>query len=334
VTFKFYSFLEGKSKGFQNFFPDLYYCIPADPIVKETKALDYVYPVFMFISSFFIFLTLNVYLVLPDLRNGPFGKLMICFLVNAVIYYFFNGYSYSRSLSLTVQDLNQPICYFLAYTTYLTFLAMFFWMNAMTINITYKLTKLEAHKQGMSSNKFLLIILYGQGIPILLTIILALIDRYGACNGSIILPNIAKYNCFIGTDDTVPFLQSPKFLYFFLIVLILVIINIICFFHTGVFLTKQHAEAKSIKKTKSMKHLKLIMSLFFIMGVPWILDVISFFIGKGEHDQRIQNIEIVLDLVNLMSGLLIFIIFVCKKSTFDKLKLRIGNSRLGEMLNN
>ena len=208
--------------------------------------MDYVYPVFMFISSFFILLTLIVYLVLPDLRNGPFGKLMICFLVNAVIYYFFNGYSYSRSLSLTVQDLEyQPICYFLAYATYLTFLAMFFWMNAMTINITYKFTKLK--QQQMSSKKFLLIILYGQGIPILLTIILALIDSYGACDGSIILPNIAKYNCFIGTDDTVSFLQSPKFLYFFLIVLILVIINIVCFIHTGVFLTKQHADAKSIK---------------------------------------------------------------------------------------
>ena len=124
---------------------------------------------------------------------------------------------------------------------------MFFWMNAMTINITYKLTKLEAHKQQMSSKRFLLIILYGQGIPILLTIILALIDSYGACDGSIILPNIAKYNCFIGTNDNESFLQSPKFLYFYLIVLIIVIINIICFIHTGIFLTKQHAEAKSIK---------------------------------------------------------------------------------------
>ena len=208
--------------------------------------MDYVYPVFMFFSLFFIFLTLIVYLLLPDLRNGPFGKLVICFLVNALINYFFTGYS--RSLSLTGQVLtHQPICYFLAYTNYLTFLAMFFWMNAMTITITYKLTKIKAHKQQMSSKKFLLIILYGQGIPILLTIILALIDSYGACDGSIILPNIAKYNCFIGTNDNESFLQSPKFLYFYLIVLIIVIINIICFIHTGIFLTKQHAETKSIK---------------------------------------------------------------------------------------
>merc|ERR1719282_2222921 len=145
----------------------------------------------------------------------------------------------------------------------------------MTINITYKLTKLEAHKKQMSSKKFLFIILYGQGIPILLTIILALIDNYGACDGGIILPNIAKYNCFIGANDTNRlFLQTPKFLYFYLIVLILVIINIICFIHTGVFLTKQHADAKSIKETKMMKHLKLIMSLFFIMGVPWLIEIV------------------------------------------------------------
>ena len=90
-----------------------------------------------------------------------------------------------------------------------------------------------------------------------------------------------------------------------------------------------------------------------ISGVPWILNVISFsitFIGTGEHDQAIKNMEFVLDLVNLPSvrnfsflsrlirvcvqGLLIFIIFVCKKSTFDKLKSRFGKGRLGEMLNN
>ena len=38
-----------------------------------------------------------------------------------------------------------------------------------------------------------------------------------------------------------------------------------------------------------------------ITGVPWILDVISFSIGRGEDDQTIENIEIVLDLVNLLS---------------------------------
>ena len=90
-----------------------------------------------------------------------------------------------------------------------------------------------------------------------------------------------------------------------------------------------------------------------ISGVPWILNVISFsitFIGTGEHDQAIKNMEFVLDLVNLPSvrnfsflsrlisvcvqGLLIFIIFVCKKSTFDKLKSRFGKGRLGEILHN
>ena len=169
------------------------------------------------------------------------------FLVNALINYFFNGYS--RSLSLTGQILEyQPFCYFLAYTTYHTFLAMFFWMNAMTINNTYKLTNLKAYKQQMSSNMFLLIILYGQGVPFLLTIIIALIDNYGSCDGSIILPNIAIHNCFIGSSNTNEFLQSPKFFYYYMIVLILVIINIICFIYTTVaFLTKNHVESQSIK---------------------------------------------------------------------------------------
>ena len=54
-------------------------------VVKENSTLDYLYPVFILISCFFMFLTLIVHLVLPDLRNGPFGKLMIFFLANALI---------------------------------------------------------------------------------------------------------------------------------------------------------------------------------------------------------------------------------------------------------
>ena len=70
------------------------------------------------------------------------------------------------------------------------------------------------------------------------------------------------------------------------------------------------------RETKLLTHLKLIISLFFIMGmkmlllykmiicvlmlgVPWLLDVISFAIT--EKDQTTKSIEIVLDLVNLLS---------------------------------
>ena len=49
---------------------------------REIKSIEYVYPVLILLSSFFMFLTLAVYLILGDLREQLFGKITVGFLFN------------------------------------------------------------------------------------------------------------------------------------------------------------------------------------------------------------------------------------------------------------
>ncbi len=61
----------------------------------------------------------------------------------------------------------------------------------------------------------------------------------------------------------------------------------------------------------------LFMKLSVVMGLTWIFEVISWAATK-ENENHIG--WIILDLYNALSAILIFIIFVCKKSTLSLLE--------------
>lgn len=54
------------------------------------------------------------------------------------------------------------------------------------------------------------------------------------------------------------------------------------------------------------------------MGLTWIFEVISWAVTKENEDNNIG--WVVLDLYNTLSAILIFIIFVCKRSTLNMLE--------------
>lgn len=76
--------------------------------------------------------------------------------------------------------------------------------------------------------------LYAQGVPTLITVVTILLDEAGPCN--ITRPNMGTYNCFVKSPYLAvdSFFQSAQFLYFYLIVGILIMVNVICFLITGI----------------------------------------------------------------------------------------------------
>ena len=236
--------MEGNIGSYYNVFLEILLCI--DEIDKREpgngngveRVLDFVYPCLLMISCFFIFLTLLAYIFIGDLREPLFGKLVVGFLVNVCLNYFFNGII--QLLPLTSGDHSlSPLCYFLGYVTHHTFVSFFLWMNAMAITISRKLTQMRLPSSNSQSNKFFLIFLYAQGLPALLSLTIAVIDTTASCDGSVILPNMAKYNCFLSSNDSLDEFKilSPIVLYYYLIILLIVICNIACFIYTGAFLT-------------------------------------------------------------------------------------------------
>ena len=99
------------------------------------------YPIAIFISCFFIFLTLIVFAILPELRQNVFGKITVGFLFNVFVCYFFLGIKYSVhffiGVNYSIEHLN-GLCVFLGYINQHTLISFYLWMSAMAINMTNK----------------------------------------------------------------------------------------------------------------------------------------------------------------------------------------------------
>ena len=206
------------------------------------------YPVAIFISDIFIFITLCLYFFLNDLRTNLFGKITIGFLLNVFVCYFFLGIHYSLDLHTNKDLLDTSFCILLGYIIQHTFVGFFFWMSAMAIHITRTLSNSFAERKSDNTIKILLLnICYAQGCALIITIITAIMDNLGDAHSSI-LPNMGKFSCFLASeyDLKTPFHKTPEFLYFYLVITIIIITNVICFLLTGVSLLSHWCQMRGM----------------------------------------------------------------------------------------
>lgn len=308
-------------------YPLFVVCTGTD-INEAEKFTSIFYPVLIFISCLFTLLTLLAYIAIEDLRSNLFGKLVIGFLINVFINYFFNGIHYYLDTQESKYYLNTPFCVFLGYITHHSFISFFFWMNAMAVNIAYKFSNLlTTHMEENHDINLILTIIYAQGLPLVITFVIAIVDKFGSCNS--ILPNMGLYSCFIGSqfDPDESFLETSNFYYYYLIVMVIVICNTLCFFITGYFLTINWSTVRNMQTSNRddniITHVLLVTKISVIMGVPWILDVISAATAQSQGHSKTVWSRLLLDIVNLLAGVLIFTILVCKKSVWNKLKRKM-----------
>jgi len=205
------------------------------------------YPTAIFISDFFILITIGVYLFVKDMRKNIFGKITVGFLFNVFICYTFLGVHYSMDLFSHKEILNSLFCKVLGYIIQHTFIGFFFWMSAMAFNITYTFSNTFTVKKNDKQFKTLFLnICYAQGCPLIITGLTLAMDMYGPCD--YILPNMGKFTCFLGSEynPEMSFFKTPEFLYFYIIIGIITAANIICFIITGTSLISHWCQMKEL----------------------------------------------------------------------------------------
>ena len=88
--------------------------------------------------------------------------------------------------------------------------------------------------------------LFAQGIPIMFTVFTVLMDQFKPTDA--VLPNVGEYTCFVGSKVSgQSFFMSSEFLYFYLIVLVIITFNIICFSMTAFNLSRHWQAIKDIQ---------------------------------------------------------------------------------------
>ena len=235
---------------------------------------DYpVYPGLFFISDIFVFLTLVVYLSLPELRNNTFGRITIGFLINVFLSFLLNGIHYSLDISLSLDShLGTLNCIVLGYLIQHTLIASFFWMSALSIYITR--TMLNSFSEIKSSSPVKTVLInsaYAQGSALLVSLITVIMDTH---RNHRYIPNIGKFSCWLSDKEEegkiVSFTSTPEFLYYYLIIIFIILINIICFLRTGFSLFSHWWQMRGLAQGSINELFKTqvvtLAKLFIIMG--------------------------------------------------------------------
>ena len=241
---------------------------------SEEKFSSAFYPLSVFLSSIFVLFTIFIYVIIRDLRKNIFEKLTLGFLINVFIAHFTAGIVHS----LNYFDQKQTYvgtwgCIVLGYIIQHTFVAILFWTNAMVFTLIKTFSNVLLHSVKTDTvdrkerQKIFLSITYAQGrqftylkkinfkisiltllgMPLILTFVTILMDQFGSKESSI-RPNMGKYRCMLGSTyvPNTSFLKTSLFLYFYLIILIITSVNIICFIIIAFKLISQRFTTKSI----------------------------------------------------------------------------------------
>lgn len=291
-------------------------CFPEED-TDEYKVVKYIG---VLVAVPFLIATVLVYSVLPELRNIH-GTTLRCYLCCLLV----------THVALAADRIPPPdhdaghLCLFLGFTIYSSFLASFFWLNTMCIDMWWRLGgfgSLKSSGKQHDDEKFIAYSIYAWGSAVILTVICISMEFAPGIPGSLILPGFRLNACWFST-------KTAAGLYFYGPIGATLACNICLFVSTTIKMVKHKKDTQRHLNTGDSKRhddnkqwFALHVKLFIVMGISWSTEVISW-LWKGP-----KYLWYVTDMVNALQGFLIFLIFVWKKKIFQSLRKRFTELKI------
>ncbi|CAG5045278.1 unnamed protein product [Parnassius apollo] len=280
----------------------------------------------LLISCSFLMAVLVVYCILPELRTIGGKVLMAC------VASLFSAYMLLATMMLmTLNNENITIvnCISLTSAIYFFFMASFFWMNVMSWDIWWSFrgfAKIRPINRRGDSFKYFIYSIYAWGLPFGMLVMFVILNQIQV--PGIISPSVPKFGCFIDGPE--------KMLYFYVPMLVLLICNWVLFLMTAfniwrinkstTMLNSAAAGTPAAHRAQRQRFLVYI-KLSVVMGISFVLEVTS--------TQAPQlAIWYITDMYNMLIGVTIFFIFVCKKKIFRMLSEKLQKNRESKQQHN
>ncbi|CAH4028294.1 unnamed protein product [Pieris brassicae] len=269
----------------------------------------------MLISCVFIIVTVAVYYCLPELCNLH-GKVLIAYLLSLFVGFIFLS---TMQILLSIDNISREYCMTFTFIIYYFILAAFFWLNVMSFDIwwTFSGNRGISIERMSVKSRFRAYTIYAFGVPAMFTGLVAGLE-FSHLPLNWYLPLLRQQGCFISGKSKLIYLYGPM--------VILCVANLVFFILTALKIREIKEQTAVLKSRESATHdkhnkdkqrLLLYVKLFIVMGINWVLEVISALYPKANSIWKFT------DAYNVLVGLIIFILFVCKKKIFRLLKNRI-----------
>uniref|UniRef100_A0A034W0F2 G-protein coupled receptor Mth2 n=1 Tax=Bactrocera dorsalis TaxID=27457 RepID=A0A034W0F2_BACDO len=285
------------------------------PMTYEPPPTIMLNTIIMLISAPFLYITILVYWLIPELWNLH-TKCLICYLISLAV-----GTTLIVMVNMREANYENTICGIIGFVAYYFLTAVFFWLNVVCYDVWQNFCRSKGNVQHLSQRKqFMYYSLYGWGLPALLTV-LTMGLQYS--NLPIYLKSGIGYShCWLKTDDW------SAMIYFYGPCLLLIIFNIAIFVLTIKKIYKMRSEMQtSVESKDSRRKLRshkrnvwLFFRLFTVMGIGWLLEIIGYMVGNNSDYTIFFQIA---DVYNAAQGLIIFAILVLKKKVLLLIKKRI-----------
>ncbi|XP_060842363.1 G-protein coupled receptor Mth2-like isoform X2 [Rhopalosiphum padi] len=290
-------------------------CSPKQ-LAGQTQERNVFNTIGMILSLPFLFSTFLVYALIKDLQTLH-GKSLMCHVVTLLV-----AYTSLIVVQLITENGDKTWCIFLAYTLQFTFLASFFWLNIMCFDLWWTFSgfrPLRGNTQENEENKFIIYSIYAWGCTTLISIITFGMDKLPYLLIDNIRPRIGISSCWFGYLATLLYFYGP--------IGILLFSNLLMFIHTAIVIVKHMRDAKVLRGSESQNNANhyekqrfmLYLKLFIVMGVNWLAEIISW----ATDSDGSEYVWYVTDIGNSLQGVLIFLIFVCKKRVLNLLNKKL-----------
>ena len=247
-----------------------------------------------------------IYSCKETLRNLP-GKIVLCLVSSLFVAYFLFLIGNSRTE-------NYMVCFSCAVTMHFAFLASFFWMNIMAIDLFRTFSSDSSYKTNNDNKRFLKYSFYAWFLPIVIVTSAVLIDVFEM--GGDFRPHYARKYEYGDVSHQVCWLTSRYgLMIWFAVPLALIMgMNIVLYIVTirNIYvISKMTRPAVAEKPNKGQ--FVLFIKLSFIMGLTWLFGFLA----------AIFNITILYYLFvafNSLQGLIVAAVFLCTKRVYRLLK--------------
>ncbi|XP_060067168.1 uncharacterized protein LOC132547430 [Ylistrum balloti] len=242
-------------------------------------------------------LGLIIYACFPKLQNIP-GKNLICLMASLLA-------AQMLFISAPIAIDIVHLCTLLAIVMHYTYLAAFFWMNIMAVDIFLTFSRSFAKSRTDNLNHFVSYSLYCWLTPAVIVCVAMIFDFTPIETDS--KPKYGVVVCWIS--------NSYALLYFFLVpLLVLVSVNMVLFLFTARAIYVSDKSTSSILKKQQTCKLLIYLKLSTVMGFTWAFACVATF-------TNLPPFWYLFIIFNALQGVLIFLSFVCSKKVIRLLKL-------------
>lgn len=282
------------------------YCLEHEKLTWEESFNAVFHPTALAISTVFLILTLIVYIVDEHLRESLMGKFTIGFIVNLICVFICLTDNFIKD-SDPRNDRRETIpCILSGYFILYFFHSYFLWINSMAIHIWMSFTNVISVKAS-DSKKFLIALIYSQGLPVLFCILTAIIDNSPTTKTKAenpYYPEIGVYSCYLGSRYKLvagtSYFQTPIFIYQQSVLLLTIVVNVSLMAHVcwSYFKARKSYSFSGSIALETQRHLATFVKISFVLGFTWISEIVSTALHV-EHEGDTFLVRNFLDIVNL-----------------------------------